>query len=199
MTNILKSSKGSINPFSLSNDEKNEVKVAIDEHLYKDEYWAFHPMDNTATVEIKRDDFLKFLDEFKVKYNRLALDVPVEAEPKKVEEKKEEVPKEKENLLGIEVKKTQNFSEWYQQVIVKSGLIEYYDVSGCYILRPWAYTIWEKIQGFFDALIKENGVQNAYFPLFVSKKALMTEKEHVEGFAPEVAWVTKYGTSTLSE
>lgn len=160
-------------------------------------------MDNTATVELKKEDFLKFLDEQKIKYNKLALDVPVEEEPKKggkgVEEKKEELPKEKENLLGIEVKKTENFSEWYQEVIVKSGLIEYYDVSGCYILRPWAYSIWEKIQAFFDALIKENGVQNAYFPLFVSKKALMTEKEHVEGFAPEVAWVTKYGTKNLSE
>lgn len=72
-------------------------------------------------------------------------------------------------------------------------------MSGCYILRPWAFSIWEKVQTFFDALIKANGVENAYFPLFVSQKALMTEKDHIEGFAPEVAWVTKYGTSDLAE
>lgn len=78
-------------------------------------------------------------------------------------------------------------------------MIEYYEISGCYILRPWAYAIWERIQGFFDGLIKEIGVENAYFPLFVSERALTTEKEHVEGFAPEVAWVTKYGSSDLKE
>lgn len=102
-------------------------------------------------------------------------------------------------MLGIEAKKGADFSGWYQEVIVKSGLIDYYDVSGCYILRPWAYSIWEKIQVFFDKLIKANGVENAYFPMFVSKKSLEIEKEHVEGFAPEVAWVTKSGSSDLSE
>lgn len=60
----------------------------------------------------------------------------------------------KEVSIGIDVKKSENFSAWYQEVIIKSGLIEYYDVSGCYILRPWAYSIWEKIQAFFDKLIK---------------------------------------------
>lgn len=78
-------------------------------------------------------------------------------------------------------------------------MLDYYDVSGCYILRPWAYGIWEKIQQFFDALIKERGVENAYFPMFVSKRALETEKDHVEGFAAEVAWVTRSGKSELAE
>jgi prolyl-tRNA synthetase len=78
-------------------------------------------------------------------------------------------------------------------------MIEYYDISGCYILRPWAYSIWEKIMAHFDELIKTDGVENAYFPMFVSEKALNKEKEHVAGFAPEVAWVTKYGTSDLKE
>jgi prolyl-tRNA synthetase len=63
-------------------------------------------------------------------------------------------------------------------------LIEYYDISGCYILRPWAYSIWDKIQKFFDNLIQDNGVENAYFPMFVSKKALSTEEDHIEGFEP---------------
>jgi len=78
-------------------------------------------------------------------------------------------------------------------------MIEYYDISGCYILRPWSFFIWECIQRWFDAEIKKLGVQNSYFPLFVSKKKLETEKEHVEGFAPEVAWVTKSGQSDLAE
>ena len=78
-------------------------------------------------------------------------------------------------------------------------MIEYYDISGCYILRPWAYSIWESIQGFFDGHIKKLGVQNAYFPLFVAKSALEAEKEHVEGFSPEVAWVTRSGASELAE
>jgi len=93
----------------------------------------------------------------------------------------------------------QDFPEWYSQVITLSEMIEYYDISGCYILRPWAYSIWESIQGFFDGEIKKLGVQNAYFPLFVAKSALEKEKDHVEGFAPEVAWVTKSGESELAE
>ena len=91
------------------------------------------------------------------------------------------------------------FSDWYTQVIVQSELIDYYDISGCYILRPWSFAIWEAITAFFDANIKALGVQNAYFPLFVSKSALELEKDHVEGFAPEVAWVTKSGGSDLAE
>jgi bifunctional glutamyl/prolyl-tRNA synthetase len=87
----------------------------------------------------------------------------------------------------------------YLKIITKGELIEYYDVSGCYILRPWSYFIWEQIQKFFDAEIKKLGVQNCYFPLFVSKAALEREKDHIEDFAPEVAWVTKSGQSDLAE
>ena len=78
-------------------------------------------------------------------------------------------------------------------------MIDYYSVSGCYILKPWSYNIWEIIQGWFDARIKELGVQNAYFPMFVSSKVLEREKDHVEGFSPEVAWVTRAGQSELEE
>ena len=76
-------------------------------------------------------------------------------------------------------------------------MIDYYDISGCYILRPWSYEIWEKIQEFLDAKIKAIGVRNYNFPLFVSQKALFKEKEHVEGFSPEVAWVTKSGKGEI--
>lgn len=99
--------------------------------------------------------------------------------------------------LGLTVKKDENFAEWYTQVIVRSEMIEYYDISGCYILRPHSYFLWEQERAFFDKEIKKLGVKNAYFPLFVSKTALETEKDHVEGFAPEVAWVTRSGKSEL--
>ncbi|CAE7471321.1 proRS [Symbiodinium natans] len=78
-------------------------------------------------------------------------------------------------------------------------MIEYYDVSGCYILRPWSFFIWQQIHRWLDGKIQELGVQNAYFPCFVSQEALRAEEEHVEGFAPEVAWVTKSGTSELTK
>lgn len=101
--------------------------------------------------------------------------------------------------LGLEAKKEENLPDWYSQVITKAEMIEYYDVSGCYILRPWAYSIWENIKDFMDAKIKAIGVQNCYFPMFVSAQALEREKTHVADFAPEVAWVTKSGSSELAE
>ena len=93
----------------------------------------------------------------------------------------------------------ESFPDWYSSVIVAAELIDYYDVSGCYILRPWAFAMWESIQAFFDGEIKARGVQNAYFPMFVCRAALEMEKDHVEGFAPEVAWVTRSGSSELAE
>lgn len=72
-------------------------------------------------------------------------------------------------------------------------------MSGCYILRPWSYFIWEQIKDFFDGEIKKLGVQNCYFPIFVSRAALEREKDHINDFAPEVAWVTKSGTTDLAE
>jgi len=96
---------------------------------------------------------------------------------------------------GVTASKAEDFSSWYTQVITKSEMIEYYDISGCYILRPWAFSIWEKITEELDLRIKREGVQNAYFPCFVSQDALEAERSHVEGFAPEVAWVTRSGTS----
>ncbi|XP_035682463.1 bifunctional glutamate/proline--tRNA ligase-like [Branchiostoma floridae] len=101
--------------------------------------------------------------------------------------------------LGLEAKKEENLSDWYSQVITKSEMIEYYDVSGCYILRPMSYSIWEKIKDFFDAEIKKMGVDNVYFPIFVSQSALEREKTHIADFAPEVAWVTKSGDTDLAE
>lgn len=86
-------------------------------------------------------------------------------------------------------KEKKSFPAFYTELITKSEMIEYYDISGCYILRPWAFSIWERVQDFFNPLIREIGVENAYFPMFISEARLNTEKAHVEGFAPEVAWV----------
>ncbi|KAL6506473.1 hypothetical protein OROGR_024654 [Orobanche gracilis] len=113
----------------------------------------------------------------------------------KMEGKKKEV--KKETGLGLSYKKDENFGEWYSEVVVNGEMIEYYDISGCYILRPWAMSIWEVMQTFFDSEIKKMKIKNCYFPLFVSSGVLQKEKDHVEGFAPEVAWVTKSGESEL--
>lgn len=101
--------------------------------------------------------------------------------------------------LGLTVKKADDFSEWYNQLLIKAELIEFSSVSGCYILRPRIYSIWEKIQSYFDNLIKKDGVKNAYFPLLIPESLLTKEAKHIAGFAPEVAWVTQGGSSPLPE
>lgn len=122
--------------------------LIIDEHLKKEEYWAFHPMENNAIVEFKQTEFQKFLDAAGRSSVFVRLDVSDEeekalAEAAKKAKSEEETGKTK---LGIDVKKEVDISEWYRQVITKSEFIEYYDISGCYILRPNAYAIWEHIQ-----------------------------------------------------
>ena len=101
--------------------------------------------------------------------------------------------------LGITVKKGENFSEWYTQVIQRGELIEYTPVSGCIVYRPRSYFMWEKFQDWFNKQIKKRGVHNAYFPLLIPESLFKKEAEHVEGFTPEVAWVTMGGNSKLSE
>lgn len=105
--------------------------------------------------------------------------------------------KKKETKLGLSVTKEENFGDWYSEIVTEAELISYYDVSGCYILRPWAYAIWEELKAFFDGEIKKMGVENCYFPMFVPESNLIKEKDHVEGFAPEVAWVTRSGDTDL--
>lgn len=103
------------------------------------------------------------------------------------------------SLMGLTVKKDVDFALWYTQVLLRTEMLDYYDISGCYIIRPWSYSIWKKIQNFFGGEIEELGVQDCYFPMFVSEKSLNREKDHIEGFSPEVAWVTKAGQSDLAE
>src|SRR5271155_3965407 len=100
---------------------------------------------------------------------------------------------------GVTAKKADNFDDWYTQVILRSELADYSPVSGCLVYRPSGYAIWERIQGATDKRFKQAGIQNAYFPLFIPERLLKKEQEHVEGFAPEVAWVTEAGNSKLEE
>ncbi len=100
---------------------------------------------------------------------------------------------------GITIKKEDNFSEWYQELILKSELADYTKVSGCIVFRPTSWAIWEKIRNEVDKKIKQIGVQNVNFPLFIPESLLTKEQEHVEGFTPEVAWVTQTGDTKLNE
>jgi len=92
-----------------------------------------------------------------------------------------------------------NFSRWYHQVVRKAELADYAPVRGCMIIRPYGYAIWEHIQRLLDARFKETDVVNAYFPLLIPRSFLEREAEHVEGFAPELAWVTRGGGEELEE
>lgn len=93
----------------------------------------------------------------------------------------------------------EDFAQWYTDVVKKAELIDYSSVKGCMILKPDGYAIWENIQKELDKRFKETGVENVYLPLFIPESLLNKEKEHVEGFAPEVAWVTHGGANPLQE
>ena len=90
------------------------------------------------------------------------------------------------------VKRSQDFSKWYNDLVAKADLAEHSDVRGCMIIKPYGYAIWEKIKEQLDTMFKETGHQNAYFPLFIPKSYLSKEADHVEGFAKECAVVTHY-------
>ena len=93
----------------------------------------------------------------------------------------------------------EDFAQWYTDVVKKAELIDYTSVKGCMVIRPAGYAIWELMQKQLDDMFKETGVQNAYLPMFIPESLLQKEKDHVEGFAPEVAWVTQGGLEPLEE
>ncbi len=99
---------------------------------------------------------------------------------------------------GITAEKDE-FSEWFTQIMVKAELADYSKVSGCMVLRPASYVLWEKLVKVVDTEFKKAGIKNAYFPLFIPESLLTKEEDHVEGFTPEVAWVTHAGERELDE
>ncbi len=93
----------------------------------------------------------------------------------------------------------EDFAQWYTDIVKKADLADYSSVKGCMIIRPYAYAIWENIQKILDTRFKELGHENVYMPMFISESLLQKEKDHVAGFAPEVAWVTHGGSEQLTE
>ena len=106
--------------------------------------------------------------------------------------KKEEFVKDITNMED-------DFAQWYTDVIRKTDMVDYSQVKGFMVIKPYGYAIWENIQSYLDKRFKETGHQNCYFPLLIPESLLNKEKEHVEGFAPEVAWVTHGGSEELGE
>ncbi len=92
-----------------------------------------------------------------------------------------------------------DFAKWYTDIVLKADLADYTDTKGCIAIKPYGYAIWENIQKYTDEQFKKTGVENVYFPVLIPESLLNKEKDHVEGFAPEVAWVTEGGGQELDE
>ncbi len=99
--------------------------------------------------------------------------------------------KAKEETQGITVKKEEDFSEWYNQVVLKAELADYAPVHGFMVIRPNGFMLWQKIQNYFNEVMEQNGVRNAYFPLLIPESFFRKEAEHAKGFSPELAWIEK--------
>jgi prolyl-tRNA synthetase len=209
----LKITRGSVGPLALVNDTENAVKFCIDSKLMSADLINSHPLRNDRTTSLTPQALTTFLEHINHTPIILDFDKAVSSKKSGASESKSHTETsdvshtsesggkgnmKKETLLGVSATREDDFSNWYTQVLTLSEMIDYSDISGCYILRPWSYYIWEEIQKFLDAKFKTLGVKNSYFPLFVSETALNAEKEHIEGFAPEVAWVTKSGSSDLA-
>eukprot|EP00566_Odontella_aurita_P002559 CAMPEP_0113550606 /NCGR_PEP_ID=MMETSP0015_2-20120614/14076_1 /TAXON_ID=2838 /ORGANISM="Odontella" /LENGTH=963 /DNA_ID=CAMNT_0000451433 /DNA_START=93 /DNA_END=2984 /DNA_ORIENTATION=- /assembly_acc=CAM_ASM_000160 len=208
--------KGCVGPLAIVNNSDKDVKLVMDEGLYAAAKIHSHPMTNDASTVLEPSDLKKYFAEVGVEPEVLPFPTkkggddkakwagkapasrPQEAKKEKSKDKKSG-GKKGETMLALQWKKDENFAQWYSDVIVLSEMISYYDISGCYILRPWSYKIWELVQDWFNAKIRALDVENSYFPLFVSQDRLEKEKDHVEGFAPEVAWVTKSGETDLAK
>lgn len=107
--------------------------------------------------------------------------------------------KEKNGFVTHITPRNEDFSQWYTDVILLAKLMDYSPVRGCMALRPYGYAIWERIREIFDGMIKKTGHHNIYMPMLIPESLLLKEAEHVEGFAPEVAWVTHGGNEKLQE
>jgi len=107
--------------------------------------------------------------------------------------------KNEEHLVKKITKKSKDFSRWYVEIIRKAEMADYAPIKGMMVIRPYGFSVWENIQNLLDFRIKETGHSNAYFPLFIPESLLEKEAEHLQGFSPEVAWVTHGGKEELEE
>ncbi|MCR5636931.1 MAG: proline--tRNA ligase [Clostridiales bacterium] len=106
---------------------------------------------------------------------------------------------DKQKLVTAITSMDEDFAKWYTDIVKKAELIEYTSVKGCMVIRPYGYAIWENIQKILDGKFKQTGHENVCMPMFIPESLLQKEKDHVEGFAPEVAWVTHGGSEKLEE
>ncbi|ETO21588.1 prolyl-tRNA synthetase, partial [Reticulomyxa filosa] len=212
---------GCVTPLAVIFDGHKEVQVIVDTALQNAEYLNIYPGTNEATVGIKPSDLEKycaaygnplqyvdmdnFFGENAKKYLDDAKAASVTQKPKKAASQQPVVKDAKEQKTGsseqegITHDKFTEFGEWFKELVIKCELIDYTDISGCYVLRPASYFMWECIKNFMDEEIKKMGVSNTYFPLFVSEDALKSEAKHFEDFSPEVAWVTHSGNTPLEK
>ncbi|KAF8527834.1 hypothetical protein BU17DRAFT_38496 [Hysterangium stoloniferum] len=201
--------KDSLNPFAIDLSLFSRIQVVLDASFKaQSSLFAVRAFASDTTAFIKGSDIAAYLNSLEtaevkvqeVDFVELKIEASAPAAPKASASKEKEDGKiEGAIQIGILYKKEVDFAGWYTDVLLKSDMMDYYNVSGCYILKPWSYSIWEAVQEWFDSQIKLMGVENAYFPMFVSSKVLEKEKDHIEGFAPEVAWVTRAGQSDLEE
>ena len=103
--------------------------------------------------------------------------------------------KKVEQITDMEV----DFAQWFTDVCLKAELVDYSGIKGCFIMRPYGYAIWENIQQILDGMFKRDGHENVSMPMLIPESLLQKEKDHVEGFAPECAWVTMGGSEELPE
>ncbi|KAJ3216070.1 hypothetical protein HDU67_009950 [Dinochytrium kinnereticum] len=218
VTGLFKVPRLDVSPFALVNvEDKASISVVVDSRLFAKPttHLCFRAFSATQSVFVSAANVRSFIsgEGFEIKsvdFANLTVPAAAPAAAKSAKSAAASKPKtggaaaaeegsSKEVKIGIEVKKSEDFPLWYQQVLTRTEMMDYYDVSGCYIIRPWAFKIWKEIQNFFGKEIEDLGVEDCYFPMFVSRRALEREKDHIEGFAPEVAWVTKAGETDLAE
>ncbi|KAJ6581285.1 hypothetical protein B0H19DRAFT_1114598 [Mycena capillaripes] len=209
LTEFFSLDKNSLSPLALNQTTFPKVVTVVDSSIASSSsLFAVHALSSSSTLFLSGKDvvsYLRHLETDTVKIQELdfvnvagSAATPA-ASSKPAAKEKDDGKIEGAVQIAIGVKKEVDFPGWYTNVLIKADMLDYYSVSGCYILKPWSYSIWEEITQWFNAEIKELGVQNSYFPMFVSQKVLEREKNHIEGFSPEVAWVTRAGNSDLEE
>ncbi|KAI0340350.1 prolyl-tRNA synthetase [Trametopsis cervina] len=208
LTEFFSLDKNSLSPLALNEQTYPKVVLAIDSTIEESSStYAVRALSTDATLFLTGKEVVSYLKRFETKesplqvvdFEALKTEAPAPAAATPAKKAQEDAKIEGAVQIAIGVKKEVDFATWYTNVLTKADMIDYYSVSGCYILKPWSYSIWEIIQDWFNVHIREMGVQNAYFPMFVSQKVLEREKDHIEGFSPEVAWVTRAGSSDLEE